>query len=158
MQLLAYDSHTVFTTYKQYSCNNHHYHTTFRFRAIVKRRQIYRPKAINMSTGSTESGPGCCSEYGLTKVSSNSRTTFEAANLTLTRKNTARHVFMPYTRKDFVVVTMCLLTRIHVSTQTRLVFNIRSTTTPSRMTFGALAVATKRRFSDSQSHIVLRNG
>jgi len=140
------------------SCDIHHYRTTFRFCVIVKRTQAYRSEVINMSTASTESGPGCCTEDSLNEVSTNSRTSFEAANLTLTSKNTAMHLSMLFAMKDFVAVTMCLSRRIHVSTQTRPVSIIRSTKTPSRMTLGCLVVATKRRCLDSQNHVELRNG
>lgn len=73
VQFLDFDSPAILITCKLYSCDIHHYHTIFRFRAIVKRLQIYRLEAINMSTASTETNPALCSEEGLSEVSVHTR-------------------------------------------------------------------------------------
>ena len=57
-----------------------------------------------MSTAFTDTEPAFCSEEGLTDVSVNRRASFEATDLTSTRKNTARHYPTPGLKKDSVVV------------------------------------------------------
>lgn len=57
-----------------------------------------------MSTASTHTEPAFCSEEGLTDVSVDRRASFEAPDLTSTRKNTARHYPMPGLKKDSVAV------------------------------------------------------